>query len=106
MRYRGLQFEHKKEPGRTLLATWGPPWHWIPAFIRSRYHQGWSISWLGLSIFSIPFSLRMILLSGVYPRCKRCHRHLFDTRLNHPPRKDDPVEYCDPCWESAPFGPS
>lgn len=71
--------------GRCLVFAWGPPWNWIPSFQRSRMHAGWSLTWLSLGLYWLPYSLSLLITKGVYARCSECCLHVYDPLLGTVP---------------------
>ena len=69
--------------GGCLMLAWGPPWVWVPSWERSRYHRGWSLTWLWVGLYYVPVSAGTLLLEGAFPRCGACaqfSRKLDDQR--------------------------
>ncbi len=66
--------------GGCLVFSWGPPWNWRPSFQRSKYHRGWSITWLWWGLNFAPVSCSTLMLDGVYTRCEECTLHCDDCK--------------------------
>ena len=80
-----VKMKMKPGKGRTLTLAWGPPWHWLPSFQRSKYHAGWSLTWLWWGFYWMPYSVGSIMAKGVYPRCAECSLHVFDPSKEEQP---------------------
>ena len=72
---------HKE--GGCLVFAWGPPWNWLPSFQRSRYHAGWSLTWLWWGLSFVPVSCSTLMIDGAYPRCPACQKWI-DSRYAKP----------------------